>query len=74
MNREEYEQDLKDRQNQHLDNIRESQKQFDVANWKPCAPDDCPECLRTGSHCLYLLACDCPKCHPQAFFPATLKS
>lgn len=65
-NREEYERDLKLRQEEHLRRINQNQ---DI-NWRPCLHDGCPECLgtgirRDGSMCIHHIACPCPKCSPQ---------
>jgi len=65
-NREDYERDLKRRQEEHLKNIRGGTND---PYWKPCAHDQCPECLgtgikRNGSVCVHCLTCDCPKCTP----------
>lgn len=65
LNREQYEEDLKRRQKEHLDNI---QRQNDV-NWRPCLHDSCPWCLgtglkRDGSMCVHNISCPCPKCSP----------
>ena len=63
INRKQYEDDLKLRQKQHLDNVNNNQ------NWRPCLHDGCPECLGTGikkdgSICIHNISCPCPKCSP----------
>lgn len=65
INREEYERDLKRRQQEHLDSIGKLQEQ----NWRPCMHDSCPECVGTGqkkdgSFCIHNLSCPCPRCTP----------
>lgn len=63
MNRKQYEDDLKYRQQQHLNNIENN-------NWQPCLHDGCPECLGTGrkhdgSICIHGVSCSCKKCLPR---------
>jgi len=63
--KEEYEKDLKHRQEQHLNNINNS---FN-GNWRPCMHDQCPDCLGTGIKqnggvCIHGISCPCPKCTP----------
>jgi hypothetical protein len=63
MNREDYEKDLKERQQRHLKSIQQS------SYWQPCLHDGCPECLGTGrkldgSMCIHSISCPCPKCTP----------
>ena len=65
MDRKQYEEDLKRRQQEHIDSIIE---QNDL-NWQPCMHDACPECLGTGISkrgrpCIHGIACPCPKCTP----------
>lgn len=65
LNREQYEEDLKRRQKEHLDGIQRQQN----ANWRPCLHDSCHECLgtgmkRDGSMCVHNISCPCPKCTP----------
>ena len=65
LNREQYEEDLKRRQKEHLYSI---QRQND-ANWRPCLHDQCLEChgtgiKRDGSMCVHGISCPCPKCSP----------
>lgn len=66
MNREEYERDLKKRQEEHLKSISNKQNDY----WQPCLHDSCTECVgtgikRDGSLCVHALSCPCPKCSPQ---------
>lgn len=61
MDREQYERDLKRRQEEHLKNIRDSR------SWQPCLHDSCTSCHGTGiksdgSMCLHGISCSCPKC------------
>ena len=63
MTKEQYEEDLKHRQNLHRAKIRDNKE----ANWKPCKHDECPTCIGTGikedgSPCIHNIHCDCPKC------------
>jgi hypothetical protein len=65
MNREEYEKELKQRQEKHLKNIRGYWN--NNQNWCPCLHDSCPECIGTGfrhdgSMCIHNISCPCPKC------------
>lgn len=65
MNKEDYERDLKKRQEEHLKRIQERPG----TAWKPCAHDSCTSCLGTGrkadgSPCVHMLYCNCPKCTP----------
>lgn len=68
MNRKEYEEDLKRRQNKHLRAV-EKRKQSVDSLWVPCAHEKCEECIGTnikknGSQCIHYLVCNCPKCRP----------
>lgn len=61
---EDYEKDLKQRQEEHLKNIPGRQ-----GRWQPCLHDGCPECHGTGikkdgSMCIHMISCPCPKCSP----------
>lgn len=61
--REEYEDKLREKQRQHLDNITIRKNQ----QWKPCLHDGCTECIGTGikkdgSPCVHMISCTCPKC------------
>jgi hypothetical protein len=63
--RELYEEDLRRRQQQHLDSINNGR----FNNWQPCMHDNCPECIGTGikhdgSMCIHMISCPCPKCTP----------
>ena len=63
--REDYERDLKRRQEEHLRSIP---TRYDYA-WRPCLHDGCTECVGTGrkkdgSPCIHSLSCQCPKCSP----------
>ena len=65
MTKEEYEKDLKKRQKQHLNRMRNLQDK----DWKPCVHDSCPHCIGTGvrldgSQCIHMIYCNCPKCSP----------
>ena len=44
MDRNEYEEDLKRRQKEHLQNVERSKR---FGEWKPCVHDNCPECVGT---------------------------
>ena len=62
MNREQYEADLKEKQQTHL---RLIQEHLDM-NWKPCLEDSCPICFGTlrkvdGTFCDHKIECDCSK-------------
>ena len=60
MNKEEYEKDLKERQEAHLKELDE------YVNWQPCLHDNCQNCLGTGisrtGACVHAISCPCPKC------------
>lgn len=61
-----YEDDLKRRQQEHLDNITNNRLN---TFWQPCMHDSCPECIgtgvrRDGSMCVHMISCNCPKCTP----------
>lgn len=60
MTQEEYEKDLKARQEAHLKSLENK------PDWKPCLHDQCPNCLGTGRSkfglCTHMVSCDCPKC------------
>ena len=65
MNRKEYEEDLKRKQEEHLKSIHNQQESY----WRPCLHDSCPECVgtgikRDGSTCVHMISCPCPKCTP----------
>lgn len=60
--REEYEKELKQRQERHLAQVN-TQK---IA-WRPCMHDECTQCHGTGikvtgGACIHGIACPCPKC------------
>lgn len=68
-NWEEYEDDLKRRQEEHLRNVRTSQK----GPVHPCQHDMCSECVGIGikldgSMCVHHIYCGCPKCTPTYTF------
>lgn len=61
IDQDKYEQDLKERQRNHL-------KQFQKP-WQPCLHDQCQECHGTGIRkfggaCIHMISCSCPKCSP----------
>lgn len=65
MDQEEYERDLKQRQEEHLKRVRG----YSCTNWQPCMHDGCQECLGTGikhdgGFCVHMISCPCPKCSP----------
>lgn len=67
MNREEYEKDLKRRQEEHLKNVRQLAVSKMTEYWTPCMHDQCTSCHGTGikldgSMCLHAIICPCPKC------------
>ena len=64
INQEDYEKDLRRRQQEHLSKV------YGNRPFKPCLHDQCPSCRGTGvkfdgSSCIHGLACSCPKCSPQ---------
>jgi hypothetical protein len=65
MNRDEYEVELKKRQQEHLQLVHERHQV-----WKPCRHAACPECVGTGVKldgypCIHNISCDCAKCKSQ---------
>lgn len=68
MDREQYEEDLRRRQQKHLEQVYGANE----AHWQPCAHDQCTNCLgtgvgRDGRPCIHSLSCPCPKCTPRYF-------
>lgn len=66
IDRKTYEEELRRRQEEHLEGIRKSHDIY----WIPCMHDSCPECIGTGirkdgSACIHGLSCPCPKCTPR---------
>ena len=66
MDRNQYEENLRQRQQAHLDAIRRN----DDINWQPCLHDGCASCHGTGikiggAPCIHALSCSCPKCSPR---------
>lgn len=65
---DEYERDLKRRQDEHLRQVRQNiGKGFER---QPCMHDSCPECVGTGirkdgTPCIHMISCPCPKCTPR---------
>lgn len=62
--REQYEKDLKQRQEEHLKNVYNRK-----GEWRPCLHDGCQNCHGTGikldgSRCVHMISCSCPKCSP----------
>lgn len=65
-NREAYEEELKERQRRHLEEVRGERD----SQWQPCMHDSCTEChgtgiRRGGGMCVHMIACPCPKCSPR---------
>ena len=61
--RQQYEEDLKRRQKEHLDAVNGNIPR------RPCLHDQCPSCHGTGvkldgSACIHEISCPCPKCSP----------
>ncbi|MCK9435781.1 MAG: hypothetical protein M0Q12_01075 [Synergistaceae bacterium] len=66
MDRKKYEEDLKQKQAEHLKNVRGGRNDI---NWQPCLHDGCESCHGTGvkldgSRCFHNISCPCPKCRP----------
>ena len=62
--RDQYEEDLRRRQREHLDNVHRRGRPF-----QPCMHDECSQCCGTGikhdgSACVHMISCSCPKCTP----------
>lgn len=71
MDRKQYEEDLKRRQEEHLRQVNN-----DPFNWQPCLHDQCPECVgtgirRDGSPCVHSISCPCPRCTPRGVCSST---
>lgn len=75
MDREEYERDLKKRQEEHLRKV-ESHRMGNhligktVEPFQPCLHNACTQCHGTGvkldgSACIHMISCPCPKCSPR---------
>jgi len=69
MKRQEYEEELKRIQEEHLRNVSRNLGYGDE-NWQPCLHDQCPSCHGTGvksdgSMCVHCISCPCPKCTPR---------
>lgn len=62
IDRIEYEQKLKQRQEEHLKSL------FPQDRWQPCLHDQCQQCHGTGisrfGPCVHMISCPCPKCSP----------
>ena len=66
MNKDEYEEDLQRRQQEHLKVVAKS-------SWEPCDHDSCVECIGTGlkcdgTACVHIMECSCPKCKPRVVY------
>lgn len=64
-NKQQYEDDLAERQRKHLESI----SNIVNTNWRPCMHDQCLQCVgtginRDGSPCVHSISCPCPKCTP----------
>ena len=62
-NQKQYEENLKLKQSNHLQEIENNQFQ----NFRPCLHDSCTECVGTGkkkdgSVCIHFISCNCYKC------------
>lgn len=65
--REQYERDLRRRQEEHLRQVHQHQEQRHP--FQPCMHDMCPSCHGTGvkidgTVCIHGISCQCPKCSP----------
>jgi hypothetical protein len=75
MDRNQYEEDLRKRQEEHLKNVR----QWGGQPWQACAHDQCQQCHGTGVKlngevCVHMLACRCPKCQPYSLMLSSVSS
>jgi len=66
MERQQYEENLKKRQEEHLKNVQG----FQDSCWQPCLHDECTQCHGTGikldgTPCIHHISCPCPKCSPR---------
>lgn len=62
VDRDDYEKDLRRRQEEHLRKVRSDKDIY----WEPCVHDGCIECHGTGiklngSPCIHSISCNCPK-------------
>lgn len=69
MNRDQYEQELKKKQEEHIKRVLDNREVHEAA-WRPCLHDGCPDCVGTGmkldgSTCVHMISCPCPKCTPR---------
>lgn len=69
MDRKEYENDLRERQRKHWEEVR---RRRDGA-FVPCAHNQCVQCVGTGirldsTPCVHYISCSCPKCSGRARF------
>ena len=67
VDREEYEDDLRRRQKEHFEKIKNKQGKF-----TPCLHEKCTGCHGTGikldrSKCNHFISCPCPKCNRAHF-------
>ena len=67
MERKEYEEGLKKRQEEHNRHLDEHLTR--ATPWRPCMHDECSECVgtgrkRDGTVCVHMISCPCPKCSP----------
>ena len=65
VDREQYEEDLRRRQDEHLEKIQAGRG----IGWRPCMHNGCSECIGTGikkdgSVCIHWISCPCPICSP----------
>lgn len=72
-----YEEDLKNRQEEHLRKVKEyaqrNQGYVYEVDYSFCMHDACPECVGTGikidgSACIHMIACTCKKCSIQCHY------
>lgn len=63
-----YYDELRRKQEAHLSRIVPFGQSFQPA-WRPCMHEQCPSCVgtgitSTGSPCVHMISCPCPRCTP----------
>jgi hypothetical protein len=88
VDKQQYEEDLKYKREQHLEAVKRHKSMQDVfkgssineipnTTWKPCLHDLCSSCFGTGikvdgTSCIHYLSCTCPKCQPTYYYQTNL--
>lgn len=77
MTRDEYYEDLKRKQEEHLKRVRGLDDTGD--NWQPCMHEQCTQCHGTGvkldgTACVHYISCPCPRCRPTCFNNTSIRN